>query len=73
LRAVSGKNMKKLLFPAVLSILFFFSACEKKADKALESNGMASDPAQGGDVAEDTLDEFEYEADSVETDDDEDL
>ena len=65
--------MKKLFFPAMLSFLFFFTACEKKADKALESNGMASDTSGGPEVAEDTLDEFEYEADSVETDDDEDL
>jgi hypothetical protein len=73
LTAVSGKNMKKLLFPAILSFLFFFTACEKKTDKVLEPNGMAADPSAGPDVTEDTLDEFEYEADSVETDDDEDL
>jgi hypothetical protein len=65
--------MKKLLFSLILTLSFCIIACDKKVDDSIQtgSNSLDSTGSQG--VAEDTLDEFEYEADSVETDDEEDI
>ncbi len=65
--------MKKLLFSLILTLSFFFTACEKKVDDSIRTGRNPQDSTGLQEVAEDTLDEFEYEADSVETDDDEDI
>jgi hypothetical protein len=65
--------MKKLLFSLILTLSFLFTACDKKVDDSIQTGKNPQDSTGFQDIAEDTLDEFEYEADSVETDDDEDI
>jgi hypothetical protein len=67
------RKMKTLLFPSILSFFFLISACEDKAAKTVQTGDALRDTIGIQEVTDDTLDEFEYEADSVETDDDEDL
>jgi hypothetical protein len=65
--------MKKIIFSVIPTLLFLFTACEKKGDDSIQRGQNTTDSTGLQEVAEDTLDEFEYEADSVETDDDEDI
>jgi hypothetical protein len=62
--------MRKLLFIMGLALTFGFIACDKKGT---DTGKTTTDSTGIQQITEDTLDEFEYEADSVETDDDEDI
>jgi hypothetical protein len=65
--------MKKILYSAILILSCLMMACDKKVDDSVKTDGTLLDTTGIQGVAEDTLDEFEYEADSVEMDDDEDI
>ncbi|MFL5728460.1 MAG: hypothetical protein ACJ75J_03140 [Cytophagaceae bacterium] len=47
--------------------VFLTSACSNKRESLSETDLISEDSLAGNEVSEDILDEFEYEADSVDT------
>ena len=56
---------------ALLTAIFSAGACTKKREIIARTETMSQDSLAASAISEDTLDEFEYEADSLETEENE--
>jgi hypothetical protein len=59
--------VEKSLFVAFLVITFSVVACSKKQETIAKTEIVLQDSLATGEVSDNMLDEFEYEADSLET------
>ena len=63
--------VKKSLILSLLISIFSILACSKKHESIAKADILFPDSLTTGGISDDTLDEFEYEADSLEVDDSE--
>jgi hypothetical protein len=59
--------MKKSFIAAFLVAVFSAGACTKKGEAIAKNEVALQDSLTTGEISDDMLDEFEYEADSLET------
>jgi hypothetical protein len=63
--------VKKSVIASLIIATFSITSCSKKIESIAKTDIIGQDSLTTGEIPEDTLDEFEYEADSLEIEDSE--